>query len=80
MLGGSVNMKIKSILNKNPYSLMFKFLGFGFLIVGMGFILFIKDFKIWVAISGMVTGIIFIGIGEIINILQKILECRWSNE
>jgi hypothetical protein len=66
-----MNKFINYISSKNSYSLFFKTIGFGFQLIGLS-LFFKNNYPVIYIIAGMTTGLIYIAIGEIINLLDKI--------
>ncbi|MBQ8131481.1 MAG: hypothetical protein IJ193_03230 [Bacilli bacterium] len=62
--------KLWKILDQNLYGLILKIVGIGYQFIGI-FLMFQKDYPIKNAIFGMCMGLIFIGLGEIINLLDQ---------
>lgn len=62
------------------YSIVFKLLGAGFIIVGiLTLVLPLKYDNRFVSGLTMFFGVLFLGVGEIINLLQKILDSYESS-
>lgn len=65
--------KINNFLDQNIYSICFKIIGLGFQVIGILLIIFLKYTPLR-AIIGMCFGLVFIALGEIINLLDKIIH------
>lgn len=66
---------LNKVLDSNMYVIIFKILGMGFIIIGiLTLVLPLKYDNRFVSGLTMFFGILFLGIGEIINLLQKILD------
>lgn len=63
----------------NLYSLALKILGIGYICIGATLIILKRTSNIFIISVGMAFGIVFIGIGEIINILQKMYDKNREN-
>lgn len=59
--------------NRNLYGIFFKLVGFGFQLIGLS-LMFKDNYPVIYIAEGMSVGLIFIGVGEIINLLDKILN------
>ena len=65
-----MNKFIDYLLNRNVYGLFLKVAGFGFQIIGV-VLIFMKRYQPFYVAQGMSAGLIFIGLGEIIDLLDK---------
>ena len=63
---------IKSVMEQNCYGLFFKAIGIGFQFIGISLI-FQNNYPAIYIILGMCTGLIFIGIGEVISLLSVLV-------
>lgn len=60
------------IFEENKYAIFLKILGIGYLLIGTAIIFTIEEKNILAVSIGMAFAIVFIGIGEIVNLLDKI--------
>lgn len=66
---------MKNILDKNLYSIIFKLLGVGCVIIGFAtLVLPLRYDNRFVSGLMMFFGLLFVGTGEIINLLQQLVD------
>lgn len=67
------------ILEENKYAIFLKLLGIGYLLIGFSIIFTIEEKNMLSVSIGMAFAIVFIGIGEIISLLDKIYKEMKNN-